>query len=51
MGIGVAAIIVLTVGFPLGLCIMLARMYKKDLRTDINYIERFGWVPHSCAEL
>ena len=42
--VGIIVLAVFTLGFPCGLVAMLVHMNRLNLRTDINYIERFGWV-------
>jgi hypothetical protein len=44
--VGITVLAVFSLGFLVGLAMTLARLSRDNNRTDINYIERYGWVSH-----
>ena len=46
MAVGITVLAVFSLGYLVGLAMTLARLSRDNNRTDINYIERYGWVSH-----
>jgi hypothetical protein len=44
--VGIIVLAVFSLGFLVGLAMALTRLSRDNKRTDINCIERYGWVSH-----